>query len=156
MTRDDAGLEGPTGGRMADAVRSQDVIFKDTFPGMLGIKILAVTDTVTTGEMTVGPTVRHPGGSAHGGAIAGFGDTLAAWATMARLNDGEGFTTIEFKSNFVAGVTDGTLTGEATVTHRGKRTIVVEVRISSPDKLVAIMIVTQAVLGGRGEINPDA
>lgn len=156
MTRDDAGLEGPTSGRMAEAVRSQQIIFKDTFPGMLGVTITSVTDTVTTGEMTVGPNVRHPGGSAHGGAIAGFGDTLAAWATMARLRDGEGFTTIEFKSNFVSGVTDGLLRGEATVAHRGKRTIVVEVRISAGEKLVAIMIVTQAVLGGRGEINPDA
>ncbi|HEX9695379.1 MAG TPA: PaaI family thioesterase [Actinomycetota bacterium] len=156
MTREDAGLEGPTVGRMADAVRNQDAIFRDTFPGMLGVKVVSVTDEVTTGEMAVGPNVRHPGGSAHGGAIAGFGDTLAAWATMARLSDGEGFTTIEFKSNFVAGVADGTLTGEATVAHRGRRTIVVEVRISSAGKLVAIMIVTQAVLGGRGEINPDS
>lgn len=155
MTREDAGLEGPVAGRMADAVANQAAIFKDTFPGMLGVTISSVTEERTTGEMAVGPNVRHPGGYAHGGAIAGFGDTLAAWATMARLSDGEGFTTIEFKSNFVSGVPDGTLTGEATVAHRGRRTIVVEVRISAAGKLVAIMIVTQAVLGGRGEVTPD-
>lgn len=155
MTRDDAGLEGPVGGRMADAVANQAVIFKDTFPGMLGVEILSVDRDVTTGRMAVGPNVRHPGGYAHGGAIAGFGDTLAAWATMARLNDGEAFTTIEFKSNFVAGVPDGTLTGVATIAHRGRRTIVVEVRISAGDRLIAIMIVTQAVLGGRGEMSPE-
>ena len=156
MTGEDAGLEGPVAGRMADAVANQDVIFKDTFPGMLGVTILSITGDRTTGELVVGPNVRHPGGYAHGGAIAGFGDTLAAWATMARLSDGEGFTTIEFKSNFVSGVADGILTGEATVAHRGRRTIVVEVRISAGAKLVAIMIVTQAVLGGSGESAPDS
>jgi uncharacterized protein (TIGR00369 family) len=103
--------------------------------------------------LDVGPKVRHPGGFAHGGAIAGFGDTVAAWATFPALGDGEIFTTIEFKTNFISAVTEGTLRAEATAIHQGGRTMVIEVRIMADDieqRLVAVMIVTQAILKVKG------
>ncbi|MGH2829894.1 MAG: PaaI family thioesterase [Actinomycetota bacterium] len=150
MTGRDAGIEGPVAGRIDEAVRNQELIFKDTFPGLLGVRILHANPEGASGEMEVAPGVRHPGGYAHGGAIAGFGDTIAAWATMATLEPGEWFTTIEFKCNFVAGVPAGALSGTGTVVHRGRRTVVVEIRITQGERLVAVMIVTQAVLRSEG------
>jgi uncharacterized protein (TIGR00369 family) len=147
MTREDAGFEGPTAAHVDDAVRNQALIFKDTFPGMLGVTIVEATAERALATLDVGPQVRHPGGYAHGGALAGFGDTVAAWATFPNLSEGQGFTTIEFKCNFISGVKDGRLEAVARVVHRGRRTIVLEVKMTAGDKLVAIMLVTQAVLG---------
>jgi uncharacterized protein (TIGR00369 family) len=160
MTREDYGIEGPIQSRIDDAVANQDVIFRDTFPGNLGVKITSASLGKATGELTVDHRVRHPGGYAHGGALAGFGDTLAAWATFPGLEPDEIFTTIEFKANFISGVRDGVLTGEATALHKGRRTMVIDVRITADDgALVAVMMVTQAIIRKPGatqeEVAPD-
>lgn len=149
MTRKDAGIEGPLPKKVELAIEHQEEIFKDSFPGTLGVRIVEVGEGRATGLLDIGPHVRHPGGYAHGGALAGFGDTVAAWATFPLLAKGEIFTTIEFKANFISGVTDGRLRGEAVSIHKGGRTIVIEVRIFTDDdehRLVAVMLVTQAIL----------
>jgi len=159
MTREDTGgLEGPIQQRIDEAVASQDVIFRNTFPGMLGVHIVEASPGSATGVLDIGPAVLHPGGYAHGGAIAGFGDTVAAWATFPSLRPGEVFTTIEFKTNFLSGVREGRLRGEAATIHRGARTQVIEVRIATDDgarKPVAMMIVTQAILQARTPEEPS-
>ena len=156
MTREQAGLEGPTKDRFQDALDNQEVIFRDSFPGMLGVKVLEVSDGFAAAELDVTQRVKHPGGYAHGGAIAGFGDTVAAWATFPSLEPGEIFTTIEFNANFITGVTDGTLRGEARVVHKGSRTMVLEVKITHGSKLVAVMLVTQAILAQREPNAPSS
>ncbi|MHB8513249.1 MAG: PaaI family thioesterase [Actinomycetota bacterium] len=159
MTAVDAGFEGPTPENLEEAIRNQDLVFKDTFPGMLGVHIVSVTKDSATATLEVGPNVKHPGGYAHGGAIAGFGDTLAAWATFPSLKPGQSFTTIEFKANFITGVSDGTLFAESKVVHRGRRTVVIEITIKQKESLVALMIVTQAILGSANgsssEVPPE-
>jgi 1,4-dihydroxy-2-naphthoyl-CoA hydrolase len=152
MTREDFGIEGPVAARIDEAVANQDVIFKDTFPGNLGVHITSAGPGVAAGTLEVNERVRHPGGHAHGGAIAGFGDTLAAWATFPSLEPDEVFSTIEFKANFIRTTAGGTLYGEATTIHRGGRTQVVEVKIYTAvdrEKLAAIMMVTQAILKAK-------
>jgi uncharacterized protein (TIGR00369 family) len=143
----------PVGERIREALAHQDVVFKDTFPGAIGVRIVECAPGRATGTMEVGPIARHPGGYAHGGALAGFGDSVAAWATLAALEPGQDFTTIEFKANFVAGVRAGRLFAEANAVHRGGRTMVFEVRVTTDDeerKLVCLMVVTQAILQARG------
>lgn len=152
MTKDDrGGLEGPFDGSVKDAVANQEAIFRGTFPGALGVKIEEARAGYASGTLEVGPAVLHPGGFAHGGALAGFGDTIAAWATFPALTPGEIFTTIEFKANFISAVRDGTLRAEAVALHAGGRTHVIEVKITTgePPRLVAIMTVTQAIIRGR-------
>lgn len=66
---------------------------------------------------------------------------------------GEIFTTIEFKTNFLTGVSGGRLRCEARAIHRGARTMVIDVRIFTDDearKPVAMMLVTQAIIAGKG------
>lgn len=154
MTQRDAGNEGPVPARIREAIARQHLVFEDTFPGALGVRIVEAAPGHAVGTMEVGPAQRHPGGYAHAGALAGFGDTVAAWATLAALREDETFTTIEFKANFLAGVTEGRLRAEASAVHRGKRTIVLEVKVTADDggnkKMVCLMIVTQAVLGVGG------
>lgn len=148
MTDPRAGVE-PRAARIAEAIANQDAFFARSFPGMLGVRILEAESGRSVATLDVSSSVLHPGGYAHGGALAGFGDTAAAWATFPSLADDEMFTTIEFKANFISAVTAGRLRAEATSVHRGRRTMVLEVRISTDDVLrkpVAMMIVTQAIL----------
>jgi len=161
VTGSEAGIEGPHPTNLADAIERQRIIFKDTFPGMLGVHVEEAAPGRAVATLEVGPNVKHPGGYAHGGALAGFGDTTAAWATFPALAEGEAFTTIEFKANFITGVTSGRLRAEATAVHQGRRTMVLEVRITTDDddrRPVAMMIVTQAILNvggsGAGEEQP--
>ena len=158
MTRDDAGIEGPLQARIDEAVAKQDLIFRDSFPGLIGVRITDARPGYARGTIEVDSRVRHPGGYAHGGALAGFGDSIAAWATFPSLAEGEIFTTIEFKANFLAGVTGGGLVGEATAVHKGTRKMVIEVKISTDDaegRLVAAMLVTQAILKPRDPSDPS-
>jgi len=164
VTGQEAGIEGPHPTNLTDAIEKQAVIFKDTFPGMLGVHVTEASPGHAVATLEVGPSTKHPGGYAHGGALAGFGDTTAAWATFPALGEGEAFTTIEFKANFITGVRSGRLRAEARSVHQGRRTMVLEVRITTDDEArrpVALMIVTQAILqlgaaaAPAGEQPPD-
>ena len=139
----------PRAARVAEAIANQDAFFARSFPGMLGVRIIDAGPGRCVATLDVSSSVLHPGGYAHGGALAGFGDTAAAWATFPGLADDEIFTTIEFKANFISAVSAGRLRAEATSVHRGRRTMVLDVRITTDDdvaKPVAMMIVTQAIL----------
>lgn len=136
----------------AAAIAAQETIFAGTIVGGLGIRITSSAAGAATGEMPVGKHVMHPGGFVHGGAIATFGDSVAAWATMPALPEGWNFSTIQFQTNFMRAVNQGTLFGSATEVHRGSRTQVLDVRITldAPDgPLVATMTITQALLAPR-------
>jgi uncharacterized protein (TIGR00369 family) len=77
-----------------------------------------------------------------------FADTLGAIGTVLNLPEGAGTTTIESKTNFVAPAPAGTrIIGEATPVHRGRRTMIWQTRISTPEgRLVALVTQTQLVL----------
>jgi len=149
VTAQDAGFEGPIERHLSEAVAQQEAIFRDTFPGALGVHIDEIGEGFARGSLEVDGRVKNPGGVAHGGALAGFGDTLAAWASFTVLAEGEIFTTIEFKANFLGGVARGRLSGESRVVHRGSRTAVLDVKIYTDDderRLICAMLVTQAIL----------
>jgi uncharacterized protein (TIGR00369 family) len=80
-----------------------------------------------------------------------FADTLGAAATILNLPLGAGTTTIESKTNFVAPAPlGGTIRGETTPVHRGKRTMVWQTRITTEEgRLVALVMQTQMVLEPR-------
>ena len=52
--------------------------------------------------MTVRPDMCTNPEILHGGAIMAFADTLGAAATVLNLRDGQGTTTLESKTNFLA------------------------------------------------------
>jgi uncharacterized protein (TIGR00369 family) len=155
MTWRDAGIEGPVKGHIDEALAKQDLIFRDTFLERFEARIESAGDGVAVALVDVGPNVVHPGGFVHGGAIASLGDSAAAWATFSLLNEDETYTTIEFKCNFLRGKTSGRLRAEATTVHRGRKTVVLDVRVTDEtSRLVAMMSVTKQVLP-LGEGRPD-
>lgn len=77
-----------------------------------------------------------------------FADELGGTATGLNLPPGASTTTIESKTNFFSpGHTGTTVRGECVALHRGKRTMVWQTRITSPDgRLMALVTQTQIVL----------
>lgn len=120
---------------------------KGTFTESLGMRLLELEPGYVRGELPVRDTLKQPYGFLHGGAIATFADSLVGTGTGRLLAPGQTITTIEFKVNFMAPVKDGTVRGEAKVLHRGRRTMVWEVRITDgQDRLVALMTTAVMIL----------
>ena len=127
-----------------------------SFPGDLGIEPLEIENTHARGRIVVDRRHLHPGGFVHGGAWTALGDTVAAWATFRNIPPHHNFTTIELKLNvFAAGIEGDEIVAVAEPLHRGKSTVVIEVRIErlregTEPRLAANLIVTQFVLPLQG------
>jgi 1,4-dihydroxy-2-naphthoyl-CoA hydrolase len=132
---------------MADAAKLNEVL-RGLFPGTLGIELVEVGPERVRAKLRVEERLCTVPGVLHGGAIMAFADTLGALATAQNLADGDGTTTIESKTNFLAAGRAGTtIEGDCTPLHRGRRTMVWQTRVTGPDgKLLALVTQTQAVL----------
>ena len=118
------------------------------FAQLLGIEFKSADAERVVAELPVREEICTWPQVLHGGAIMAFADTLGAIGTIINLPEGASTTTIESKTNFIAGAPLGTrVIGEATPLHRGRRTMVWQTRITTPEgKLVALVIQTQMVL----------
>jgi len=118
------------------------------FGELLGIKIVSAVPERVTAEMVVRPDLCTDPAVLHGGALMAFADTIGAYATFLNLRDGQGTTTIESKTNFLAPAPVGTkISAECAAIHRGKRTMVWQTRIMSEQgRLIGIVTQTQMVL----------
>jgi len=66
---------------------------------------------------------------------------------MLNLPSGAATTTIESKTNFLAGVRSGTVRAETIPLHRGRRTMVWQTRVTDEkDRLLSLTVQTQMVL----------
>ena len=121
------------------------------FTEMIGIEIVSADKDRVVAEVTVRPELCTQPQVMHGGAIMAFGDTLGACGTILNLPEGASTTTLESKTNFIAGAPLGArLVGETTPVHRGRPTQVWTTRISTAEgRLVAIVTQTQMVLEPR-------
>jgi 1,4-dihydroxy-2-naphthoyl-CoA hydrolase len=120
------------------------------FPGNLGIELTHIGDDEVRGRMPVDRRHLHPGGFVHGGAWTAFADTVAAWGTIRLLGEADGFTTAELKMNVFGAAREGDeLTAVGVPLHVGRRSQAWEVRVyvSGRDKLAALFVCTQIVLG---------
>jgi 1,4-dihydroxy-2-naphthoyl-CoA hydrolase len=136
-----------------DIVNSLDHLrnLKLPFSDLLGIEFVSadkdrvVAELIVRAELCTRPAVMH------GGAIMAFADTLGAAGTILNLPDGAATTTIESKTNFIAGAPLGArLVGEALPVHRGRRTQVWTTRITTAEgRLVAVVTQTQMVLKAK-------
>jgi 1,4-dihydroxy-2-naphthoyl-CoA hydrolase len=121
------------------------------FAELLGVTFTEATKDRIVAQITVRDELCTSPSVMHGGAIMAFADTLGAAGTILNLPDGAGTTTLESKTNFIAGAPHGArLIGEATPVHRGRRTQVWTTRIATAEgRLVAVVTQTQMVLEAR-------
>ncbi len=118
------------------------------FGELLGVKFTHAAPERVAATMLVRDDLCTVPAVLHGGAVMAFADTLGACATFLNLRDGQGTTTIESKTNFLAPAAVGTtVSGECTPLHRGRRTMVWQTRVTGADgRLLAIVTQTQMVL----------
>jgi uncharacterized protein (TIGR00369 family) len=121
---------------------------KGTLPEHLGIAFEDVSAARVVATMTVRAEVTTTGGRLHGGAIMALADTVGAVGAFLNLPEGAtGTTTIESKTNFFAGVSEGVVRATAEPVHIGKRTSCWTTRIvDAKGRLVAQVTQTQMVL----------
>ena len=85
--------------------------------------------------LEIRPESRNPYGYAHGGAIYTIADDVAGYAAHA---DGGYYVTQSSSMYFTGNQAAGVLTGTADVRHRGRRTCVIDVRVTGENgKLIA-------------------
>jgi 1,4-dihydroxy-2-naphthoyl-CoA hydrolase len=119
------------------------------FAGLLGIEFLSAGPDAIEARMVVRPDLCTLGDFAHGGAIMSFADTLGGAAAFVNLSeDAKGTTTLESKTNFIAGAPAcSTLIGRCALVHRGRRTQIWQTRVETAGgKLVALVLQTQMAL----------
>jgi 1,4-dihydroxy-2-naphthoyl-CoA hydrolase len=119
------------------------------FATLMGVEFTHAELDKVVARLTVRPDLCTAGSIAHGGALMAFIDTVGAMATVINLPaEAKGTTTIESKTNFLAGAPVGSvLIATSTPIHRGRRTQVWQTRIElEGGRLVATAMQTQMVL----------
>ncbi|HEY8050455.1 MAG TPA: PaaI family thioesterase [Ramlibacter sp.] len=119
-------------------------------PGLMGIKLLSVSEDKVLAEMKVRPDLCTTGGICHGGAYMAFADTLGAVGTVMSLPEGAKTTTTDSSTKFIAGAKEGeVVTAESVALHRGRTTHVWQTTIRREDgKLCAVVTQTQLIIPG--------
>ena len=88
---------------------------------LLGFVLKSIEPGHAVFEMEVDERHHNPMGTLHGGVYCDLADAAMGYAYAATLGEGEGeaFTTIELKINFLRAVRKATLTAEASVVKAG-------------------------------------
>ena len=122
------------------------------FARLLGMRFLTAEQNRITAELTVREDLCTRPAVLHGGALMAFADTLGAAGTILNLPEGAGTTTLESKTNFIAGTPAGTrILGETTPIHKGRTIQVWQTRITNEAGcLIGLVTQTQLVLAPRG------
>ena len=94
------------------------------FLDYLGITLVDLKDGYARFKMPVRPEYLQGAKAMQGGLIVALADETIAHAMMTQLSPEEGLTTIELKSNFLAGVSDGELIATATVFKKGQSLVI--------------------------------
>jgi uncharacterized protein (TIGR00369 family) len=118
------------------------------FLGLLGIDVVTNTAEEVRLRMPWRTELCTTAGVMHGGAIMSLADSSGAMCAFLNLPDGAGgTTTIESKTNFLRGVTEGAIEAVSRPLHAGRRFVVVETDVlNDAGKRVARVTQTQAVL----------
>lgn len=113
---------------------------RETFPiaRLLGMEMKALESGRAVFKMKVDERHHNPLGTMHGGVYCDLADAAMGWAYGATLSEGESFTTIELKINFLRAVRTGTVTAEAKVVKSGSTLGYVECEVKDEQgRLVA-------------------
>lgn len=122
-------------------------VLAGTYPGELGIEVVAASSTGARGRLAAEARHLHPGGFVHGGVWVSLADTVAAWSTIPNLREGTNFSTAEMKVNLFGIARAGdVLEAESLPLHVGRRTQMWEVRVSVGGTLAALFTCTQVVV----------
>ncbi|WP_096156816.1 hotdog fold thioesterase [Bacillus sp. FJAT-45066] len=117
----------------------------------LGMKIVELSDTMAVATMPVDKRTHQPFGVLHGGASVALAETIASIGTYNLIDkENEICVGLEINANHVRGKKDGTVTAIGTVLHRGKSTMVWDIKIvDEEENLICVSRCTMAILKKR-------
>jgi uncharacterized protein (TIGR00369 family) len=90
------------------------------FPKLAGMRLTAVEPGRARMEMIVDARHANPMGTLHGGVVCTMADSAMGLAYASTLGEGESFTTLELKINFLRPMWSGPLVAEGVVASRGR------------------------------------
>jgi uncharacterized protein (TIGR00369 family) len=93
---------------------------------LVGFRVIEVAPGRALFEMDAGPQHANPMGTVHGGILCDLADAAMGIAYASTLGEGESFTTLELKINFLKPVWTARLRAEARLVKRGKTVGLVE------------------------------
>jgi uncharacterized protein (TIGR00369 family) len=93
---------------------------------LVGFRLVEVAPGRAVFEMEAGPQHANPMGTLHGGILCDIADAAMGIAYASTLEEGESFTTLELKINFLKPVWNARLRAESRVVKRGKTVGLVE------------------------------
>jgi uncharacterized protein (TIGR00369 family) len=116
---------------------------------LIGFKLVAIAPGVATVTLDAGPQHANPMGTLHGGVLCDIADAAMGLAYAANLAEGESFTTLELKINFLKPVWKASLTAEAKVVKQGRTIGLVECDVTD-EKGSLVARVTSTCMTLRG------
>src|SRR5690242_5943980 len=116
---------------------------------LIGFTLTSVEPGHAVIELTAGPRHANPMGTLHGGVLGDIADAAMGMAWAATLGEGETFTTLELKINFLRPVWAGRLTATGRVVSGGRTIGLVECDVADEQgRLVARAASTVMTLRG--------
>lgn len=106
----------------------------------LGIEIQSLEPELVVATMPVDGRTRQPFGILHGGASVALAETVASIGTAIQIDQNRQMAVgLEINANHIRAKADGMVTARAVPLHRGRTTMVWDIRITDEkDRLVAI------------------
>src|SRR5215467_6385108 len=117
---------------------------------LIGFNLVSIEPASAVIEFEATEAHRNPMGTLHGGILCDIADAAMGMAYASNLNEGESFTTLELKINFLKPVWNAQLTATGRVVKQGRTVGMVECHITDEkDSLVARVTCTCMTLRGE-------
>ncbi|MBQ0785576.1 MAG: PaaI family thioesterase [Amphritea sp.] len=125
-------------------------------PGLIGLDILSATPDQLISELVIRDELLAPNGYLHAATVIALADTTCGYGTRLHLESGQGFTTLELKSNFLGTAREGVIRCIATPRHLGRSSQVWEAEVEDiQGKTLALFRCTQMILNVSKKVEAD-
>ncbi len=120
---------------------------------LIGFSLVAIEPGTAVIEFEATEAHRNPMGTLHGGILCDIADAAMGMAYASNLNEGESFTTLELKINFLKPVWNARLTATGRIVKQGRTVGMVECDVTDEKgSLVARATSTCMALRGAGAV----
>ena len=117
---------------------------------LIALRLVAIEPGRARFELDADHRHHNPMGTLHGGILCDIADSAMGLAYASTLGEGESFTTLELKINFLRPVTSARLTAEGTIVQQGRTTGMAECSVTDErGRLIAKATCTCLTLRGE-------
>jgi uncharacterized protein (TIGR00369 family) len=117
---------------------------------LIGLRLVAIEPGRARFELHADHRHHNPMGTLHGGILCDIADSAMGMAYASTLGEGESFTTLELKINFLRPVRSARLVAEGTIVQRGRSAGMAECVVTDEDgRLIAKAVSTCMTLRGE-------